>query len=100
MTEIPPHQPSGPPRTRRLGEDCLSDLVLDRLALGELDPGGESRARSHLSSCVGCRAAAAALEENRSQFLAGANLGALAADALARAAAVPDRADRKSTRLN
>jgi hypothetical protein len=38
----------------RSGEECLSDLQLDALALGALDAAPAQQAESHLSSCTRC----------------------------------------------
>lgn len=57
--------------SRRAGEDCLSDLALDRLAMGELDRATAQRANDHLAACVPCRARQRALEREREQFAAG-----------------------------
>jgi hypothetical protein len=77
-------------RGRRCGpESCLSDLALDRLALPECTPEERERAQAHLASCRACARAADALAEDREHFLTGADVPALARDALARAERAP-----------
>ena len=76
---------------RRRGADCLSDRALDGVLTGEIRDAALTTARAHLASCTACSGALRALTEDRERFLAQANLGALAADALARAAAAPAR---------
>lgn len=49
-------------RSRRAGDACLSDLLLDRLLAGELGGGEEATAHTHLSSCADCAARRDALE--------------------------------------
>lgn len=56
--------------SRRVGEDCLSDLALDRLAMGELDGEAAARANEHLGRCHPCRDRAVELELDRERFLA------------------------------
>jgi hypothetical protein len=65
--------------------NCLSQAALDRLALGETDPGEADRAHAHLAACKSCAEMKAFLERDRAAFLIEANVDALAADALARA---------------
>jgi len=48
--------------------DCLSDLALDRLRVGELQGAALQRVRSHLETCVLCQANAAALERDAATF--------------------------------
>ncbi|HTE55307.1 MAG TPA: hypothetical protein VK698_30850 [Kofleriaceae bacterium] len=49
---------------------CLSDLRLDLLVAGELDPGAASAARAHLAACADCTARLAVLEGEREQIRA------------------------------
>jgi hypothetical protein len=77
----------------RSGEDCLSDLQLDALALGALDAAQARQAESHLSSCIRC--------SERRQGLAEATH--VSAEALARSPSLPGspptaKAARRSTR--
>lgn len=74
---------------RRRGPECASDLLLDRLALGELAEAERHRLEGHLAACAACASAGAALAADRARFLAEANVGALAADALSRVAGRP-----------
>jgi hypothetical protein len=76
---------------RRRGPECLSDRALDGVLTGEIRDAALATARAHLGSCTACAGALHALTEDRERFLAESNLGALAADALARAAASPVR---------
>ncbi|MCB9754907.1 MAG: DUF4384 domain-containing protein [Myxococcales bacterium] len=50
--------------TRERGEDCLSDLVLDQLRVGELAASLATRARSHVIACDRCRARQRELDED------------------------------------
>lgn len=76
----------------RSGEECLSDLQLDALALGALDAAQARQAEHHLSSCTRCA--------ERRQGLDDATRGS--AEALARspsrASLAAGRAARRSTR--
>src|SRR4051812_37563709 len=54
----------------RSGDDCLSDLQLDSLAVGTLDGGQAAQAERHLSSCDRC--------STRRQGLAAATLASAA----------------------
>ncbi|MCG5055270.1 MAG: DUF4384 domain-containing protein [Myxococcales bacterium] len=54
--------------SRRLGRECLSDLQLDQLALGELGGVEGDRARLHVTQCPVCEAAHNRLEEERRRF--------------------------------
>jgi hypothetical protein len=72
---------------RRRGADCLSDRALDGVLTGEVRDAALASARTHLAGCPACAGALQALTEDRQRFLAESNLGALAADALARATA-------------
>jgi hypothetical protein len=47
------------------GESCLSDLRLDELMLGALDPGERLRADAHLATCALCADRLAELEHDR-----------------------------------
>jgi len=55
--------------TRRRGDPCLSDLVLDRWLVGELTPAEGRLAEEHVSRCDGCRSRRAELSESRRGFL-------------------------------
>jgi hypothetical protein len=74
---------------RRRGPDCLSDRALDGVLAGEIRDAPLASARTHLAGCSACASAFQALTDDRQRFLADANPAALAADALARAAAMP-----------
>ncbi|HEY0706372.1 MAG TPA: zf-HC2 domain-containing protein [Polyangia bacterium] len=63
----------------------MSHTRLDQLALGELSPAEATTAQAHLQSCAACSATNDALVADRQAFAAETNVGALAADALARA---------------
>jgi hypothetical protein len=76
---------------RRRGPDCLSDRALDGVLAGEIRDAPLASARTHLAGCPACAGAFQALTEDRQRFLADSNPAALAADALARAAAMPAR---------
>ncbi|WP_437807519.1 anti-sigma factor family protein [Sorangium sp. So ce1078] len=58
------------PFERSRPEGCPSDLRLDRLLAGELDPAEEQATRAHLDGCAPCAARFAALEAGRAAFLA------------------------------
>jgi hypothetical protein len=77
---------------RSVGENCLSDLFLDRLAVGELSDTERASASAHLGACTACTAAQSRLALERETFAREANLAQLAAGALARAAESPARA--------
>jgi hypothetical protein len=69
---------------RALGSDaCVSDLVLDRLRIGELLPSSEAAA--HVAACSDCAARAAALRGDMQQFVDEQFVPGLAADARKRA---------------
>jgi len=70
---------------RRRGPACASDLVLDRLALGELGDSERPAVEAHLADCADCAAANARLSEERAAFAREAAVANLAADALIRA---------------
>lgn len=67
--------------TRRVGPACLSDLVLDRLMLGELDAPTSASARTHLDACDACARALAHIEAEARRFAAEVDIPALAARA-------------------
>lgn len=75
--------------TRRQGRECLSDLQLDQLALGELGGVEGDRARLHLTQCVHCEAAQARLEAERGRFAQEVNVGAVTARLLQPRALAP-----------
>jgi hypothetical protein len=54
---------------RQRPESCLSDLVLDRFAAGELDGDPAARARTHLAGCALCVTRLAQLEDDLQQPL-------------------------------
>lgn len=56
--------------SRRKGDDCLSDLELDRLLLGELEPAARVAAEAHLAGCDACSERRAAIERDRAAFVA------------------------------
>jgi hypothetical protein len=70
---------------RSLGESCLSDLSLDRLALSEMDELERATATAHLTTCAGCSGALARLADEREHFAREAAFAQLAAGAIARA---------------
>jgi hypothetical protein len=74
---------------RRRTAECLSDLALDQLLLGEGPEAVAAAARAHLLGCAACTEAHAARQEDRDRFAQESDLAALARDALARAAAAP-----------
>lgn len=76
---------------RRRGPECVSDLSLDRLALGELGASEAAAVNGHLASCADCAAAGARLGEDRTLFARESNVANLAADALMRAERRPSR---------
>lgn len=49
-------------------DDCLSDLVLDRLRVDELGAEQHRAVRGHLEGCASCRAALAELEHDAAVF--------------------------------
>ena len=69
---------------RRRGPECASDLVLDRLALGELTHEERPALEAHLAVCADCASANARLTAERSSFAAEAPIANLAADAVVR----------------
>lgn len=69
---------------RRRGPACASDLVLDRLALDELDASERPALEAHLAACADCAAANARLIDERAAFAREAAVPNLAADALVR----------------
>jgi hypothetical protein len=69
---------------RRRSPECASDLVLDRLALGELGPGERPALEAHLAACSDCAQASARLAAERARFAAEAPIANLAADTFAR----------------
>jgi hypothetical protein len=77
-------------RTGR-GPDCLSHARLDQLALGELSNTEAAATRQHLAGCAACTEVAQALEQDRAGFVASVDIGARAADALARASLSSDK---------
>jgi hypothetical protein len=77
--------PDDPRAAAGRGPACLSHAALDRLALGEATADEAETARVHLAACAPCTNVQAQLAQDRSSFLAEANLRTLAADALARA---------------
>jgi hypothetical protein len=69
---------------RRRSPACASDLVLDRLALGELDASERPALEAHLAGCADCAAASARLTDERTAFARDAAIANLATEALAR----------------
>ena len=55
--------------TRSRSEACLSDLLFDRLLVGELSPQAVREAGAHISSCEVCSARHAELEAEKERFL-------------------------------
>jgi anti-sigma factor RsiW len=49
-------------------DGCASDLVLDRLVVGELRPSEAGAIRGHARGCAGCAARLAAFEEGKATF--------------------------------
>jgi hypothetical protein len=54
--------------SRRLSEDCLSDLKLDRWLSGELSSEEAAAASSHAAQCLPCRARHLELQRDREAF--------------------------------
>jgi hypothetical protein len=54
--------------SRRVSEDCLSDLKLDRWLSGDLPPEEIARASSHVEQCPPCRARREVLVKDREAF--------------------------------
>lgn len=52
--------------------ECVSDLVLDEWASGELDAAARDRTESHIAGCARCRARHEAFEQKRLEFAASA----------------------------
>ena len=70
---------------RRQGPECVSDLQLDQLALGEA-PGIEAdRVRLHLQQCATCEQAATRLARDRERFTSEVDFATAAATILGRA---------------
>ena len=72
-----------PGESRRVGRECLSDLQLDQMALGELDGMTSDRARLHLGQCRSCADAQQDLSADRREFEQQVNVPQLAARILA-----------------
>ena len=53
---------------RTIPDGCLSNLALDQLVIGELEPARREGARSHVAGCDRCRARVDALEAERARF--------------------------------
>lgn len=68
--EIPPAGVAALVRgmSRRLGGECLSDLQLDQLALGELQGLVQDRAKLHLAQCSACDEANRRVMQERKRF--------------------------------
>lgn len=60
----------GLPTSRRAGDACVSDLQLDLLATGELEPGERERVTDHLDACSECAQRRDVLAAARAEFLA------------------------------
>ncbi|WP_437964604.1 zf-HC2 domain-containing protein [Sorangium sp. So ce260] len=58
------------PFERSRPEGCPSDLRLDRLLAGELDPAEQQATRAHLDGCARCARRFAEIEAGRAAFLA------------------------------
>lgn len=69
---------------RSLGPTCVSDLVLDRIALGETNDTERTAVAAHLAECTACAQASAALADDRAAFAREADVANLAVDVLAR----------------
>lgn len=82
--------------SRRAGADCLSDLALDRLLLGELDASAQAQVEAHLAACAACRARCEAIERDRAAFVAAPPPLALPAERATRStsAIAPTRSSR------
>jgi hypothetical protein len=74
---------------RRRGPECVSDLVLDQLTLGELGDAERAAAAGHVAGCTDCATASARLIEDRAIFAREAVIPNLAADAVMRAERTP-----------
>lgn len=70
---------------RRQGPQCLSDLQLDQLALGELDGMTADRARLHLGQCASCSSAQQAHVADARAFAQSVNVPQVSAAIVARA---------------
>lgn len=69
---------------RSLGPSCVSDLVLDRVALGETTESERAAVAAHVAGCPGCAQASAALAADRAAWASEADVANLAVDVLAR----------------
>jgi hypothetical protein len=69
---------------RSLGPTCVSDLTLDRVALGETNDTERAAVAAHLATCDGCTRASAVLAEDRAGFAREAAVANLAVDAMER----------------
>lgn len=67
----------------RLGRECLSDLQIDQIALGELDGVTSERARLHLGQCSSCAEAFQTMAADRREFDQLVNVPQMAARILA-----------------
>jgi anti-sigma factor RsiW len=72
--------------TRRVGAACVSDLALDRLAVGELAADDAAAVRTHLGACAACAHAFAAIEDDARRFAVEVDVAALARAATGSAA--------------
>ncbi|MDX2022885.1 MAG: DUF4384 domain-containing protein [Deltaproteobacteria bacterium] len=70
---------------RRVGRECLSDLQLDQMELGELDGVTNDRARLHLAQCGVCKEAWEALVADRRAFAEAVDVPRVAARIVATA---------------
>ncbi len=59
-------------RQLSLADDCISDLVLDELAAGELAPESMARVQAHLTTCERCASRRNTFQREREAFLAAA----------------------------
>lgn len=58
------------PELNALPSDCLSELMLDEWAAGELSPDDAQRCEAHLAQCSACRSRKLALEQANASFYA------------------------------
>jgi hypothetical protein len=71
-------------KRRSQGPTCVSDLTLDRIALGETNDQERAAVSAHLAACPACTRASEALAAERAAFAHQAAIPNLAADVLAR----------------
>lgn len=80
--------------SRRVGSECLSDLQLDQMELGELDGVTTDRARLHLGQCSACSDAHRALVDHQRAFVRTVDVPTVSARIIAQAYPSGGRAKR------